>query len=224
MAYFLSAPIDASQDICTYSSLTPIPEVIRTDNGAPFASAGLAGLSSLSVWWLKLGIELERIEPGHPEQNGVHERFHRTLKRSHAQSPRSTLHTQQKAFDTFCREFNRERPHEGLNQNPPARVYEPSRRDFPSRLLEPEYAEHWVKRRVRSNGEIKWEGAKLYVSQALVGEWVGLEPVAERVWKVHFMNQTLGATPLGPPLTCGKSVTHVLRRKCYLCSCTFSRR
>lgn len=169
-----------------------IPRVIRTDNGAPFASAGLAGLSSLSVWWLKLGIGLERIQPGHPEQNGGHERFHRTLKEGALNPPRPTLHTQQKAFDTFCREYNDERPHEALNQNPPARVYEPSRRDFPSRLLEPEYAEHWVKRRVRTNGEIRWEGAKLYVSQALVGEWVGLEAVEERVWKIHFMNQALG--------------------------------
>jgi putative transposase len=169
-----------------------LPIAIRTDNGSPFASVGLGGLSRLSVWWMRLGIVLERIEPGHPEQNGRHERFHRTLKEAVLNPPRWNLRAQQRAFDAFRQEYNEERPHEALNQQPPARVYVPSVRDYPVRLAEPEYPEYWQKRSVRSNGEIKWQGGMVYVSQALIGQWVGLEPMGEGLWDVHFMNQCLG--------------------------------
>jgi putative transposase len=169
-----------------------LPVAIRSDNGAPFASVGLAGLSRLSVWWLQLGIQLERIQPGHPEQNGRHERFHRTLKEAVLQPPQRNLQRQQAAFDRFCQEYNEERPHEALNQHPPSCVYVPSARDYPTRLAPPEYPDAWQKRSVRSNGEIKWRGAKVYLTQALIGQWVGLEPVGHGAWDVYFMSQRLG--------------------------------
>jgi len=169
-----------------------LPVAIRSDNGSPFASVGLAGLSQLSVWWLRLGIALERIVPGHPEQNGRHERMHRTLKEAVLRPPRPHLTAQQRAFDTFRREYNEDRPHEALNQHPPASVYVPSRRDFPSRLAAPEYPESWAKRGVRSNGEIRWRGQKVYLSQALNGQWVGLKPISEGLWNLYFMGAELG--------------------------------
>jgi len=169
-----------------------LPVAIRSDNGVPFASTGLGRLSRLSVWWLRLGIGLELIEPGHPEQNGRHERMHRTLKEAVLQPPRATHRAQQQAFDAFRHEYNEERPHEALNQHTPASVYTASPRNYPARLLEPEYPEDWQKRRVRPNGEIKWGGGLIYVSQALLGQWVGLEPTGAGAWKVYFMRQELG--------------------------------
>jgi putative transposase len=111
-----------------------LPSALRTDNGPPFASVGLAGLSRLSVWWIKLGIVPERIEPGHPEQNGRHERLHRTLKAEATKPPGATLTAQQRRFDRFRAEYNEERPHAALNQRPPASVYTRSARDYPSRV------------------------------------------------------------------------------------------
>ena len=169
-----------------------LPVAIRSDNGAPFASTGLGRLSRLSVWWLRLGIGLERIAPGHPEQNGRHERMHRTLKEAVLQPPRANYRGQQRAFDAFRHEFNEERPHEALNQHTPASVYTSSPRNYPARLLEPEYPDDWQKRRVRRNGEIKWRGGMIYVSQALLGQWVGLAPTGTETWKVYFMRQELG--------------------------------
>lgn len=167
-----------------------LPQRIRSDNGAPFASLGLGGLSPLAVWWLQLGIGLERIQPGHPEQNGRHERMHRTLKES--VSIQATLHRQQAVFDEFRRDYNEERPHEALGQQPPAGIYVPSVRVYPERLPVAEYPAAWTKRSVRSNGEIKWNGQLVYLSQSLVGHWIGLEPVAEDLWRLHFMQQPLG--------------------------------
>jgi putative transposase len=169
-----------------------LPTAIRSDNGAPFASIGLGGLSRLSVWWLRLGIGLERIEPGHPEQNGRHERMHRTLKEAVLRPPQRNLTAQQRAFDVFQREYNEERPHEALNQHVPGSVYEPSRRDYPSRLAEPDYPAAWATRGVRSNGEIKWSGRKVYVSQALIGQRVGLKPESDGIWSLYFMGAELG--------------------------------
>jgi len=113
-----------------------MPRAIRTDNGAPFASTGLGGLSALSVWWVRLGLDLERIQPGRPQQNGRHERMHRTLKAATAQPPQANLRRQQEVFDAFRREYNEERPHEALGQRPPAEVYQPAPRDYPERLPE----------------------------------------------------------------------------------------
>ena len=169
-----------------------VPEKIRSDNGTPFASVGLAGLSVLSVWWLQLGIKVERIQPGHPEQNGRHERMHRTLKEATATRPSWNLQGQQKRFDAFRQEYNEQRPHEALGQQPPASRYAPSVRPYPERLIEPQYADDWQKRRVRINGAIVWKGCELYVSQALSGQWVGLEPVGDGLWQMHFMSLELG--------------------------------
>jgi putative transposase len=169
-----------------------MPVAIRSDNGTPFASVGLGGLSRLSVWWLRLGIRLERIQPGHPEQNGRHERMHRTLKEAVLQPPCGNLAAQQQAFDGFQSEYNEERPHEALNQHVPGEVYEPSRRDFPAKLAEPEYPAGWEMRGVRSNGEIRWKNRLIYLSQALIGQRVGLKPESDGNWTVYFMGEALG--------------------------------
>ena len=159
---------------------------MRTDNGPPFSTVALGGLSRLSVWWIKLGIIPERIRPGHPEENGRHERMHRTLKEATASPPRSSLRTQQKSFDEFIEEYNEVRPHEALGQNPPASFYRPSNRSYPERVEEPEYASGVATRRVRTNGEIKWKGHKIFLSQALVGEPVGFQQISERTWAIYF--------------------------------------
>ena len=180
-----------------------MPAAIRSDNGAPFATVGLGGLSRLSVWWLKLGIKLERIEPGHPEQNGRHERLHRTLKEAVLQPPCRNLAAQQRAFDGFQSEYNEERPHEALNQHVPGEVYEPSRRDFPAQLLEPDYPAGWETRSVRSNGEIRWNNQLVYLSQALIGQRVGLKPESDGNWIIYFMGEDLG--PVGQRKVGGKA-------------------
>lgn len=163
-----------------------LPRTIRSDNGPPFASVGLGGLSSLSVWWIKLGILPERTEPGHPEQNGRLERLHRTLKAETANPPQSTWQRQQRAFQTFRSSYNQERPHEALGQQPPGRQYQPSVHSYPKRVDSPEYDAGMVVRRVRTNGEIKWQGGKVYLSEALCGEPVGLMPQDDRYWTLYF--------------------------------------
>jgi putative transposase len=133
-----------------------LPWAVRTDNGPPFASVGLGGLTRLSVWWVRLGIWPERIRPGHPEENGRHERIHKTLKEAVAQPPQATLQAQQEAFDRFRHEYNELRPHESLGMQTPAECYRPSERRYPERLPEIEYGPGVEVRRVRSNGQIKW--------------------------------------------------------------------
>jgi len=170
-----------------------MPVSIRTDNGPPFATATLGGLSVLSVWWLRLGIGLERIEPGKPQQNGRHERMHRTLKEATAKPPRSNLRTQQQAFDRFREEYNHHRPHEALGQKPPAEFYAKSERQYPERLPEPRgYPDDWQKRVVREAGQIKWKGKNVSLTQALWGEQVGLKPVGDGRWVVYFESLELG--------------------------------
>jgi putative transposase len=169
-----------------------LPGALRTDNGPPFATTAAAQLSPLAVWWLKLGIQLDRIDRGHPEQNGRHERFHLTLQEETTTPPAETPVQQQRRFDRMRAEFNRERPHEALGQRPPARVYVASPRSYPSRLEDPWYdATHQV-RHVRCNGTIKWEGDFVFVSTALHGEAVGLAETARGDWTVRFMHVELG--------------------------------
>ncbi|HEV8582502.1 MAG TPA: IS481 family transposase [Thermoanaerobaculia bacterium] len=170
-----------------------LPQVIRTDNGNPFArSSALAGLSRLSVRWIKLGIVLERIEPGHPEQNGRHERMHRTLKAETARPPAANARIQQELFDRFRQEYNEQRPHEALGQRPPSELYQPSRRRYPDRLPPPEYPGHFEVRSVARGGEIKWRGEFLFLSAALSGERVGLEEYEDGLWAVYFGTLQLG--------------------------------
>lgn len=135
-----------------------LPEVIRSDNGPPFASVGLGGLSKLSVWWVKLGIVPERIELGHPEQNGRLERLHRTLKAEAASPPSRNRREQQKAFGQFRRQYNQERTHEALGQQTPVRHHRSSQQEYPARIRPPEYPQGLQVRRVGSNGRIKWQG------------------------------------------------------------------
>jgi putative transposase len=163
-----------------------LPWVIRTDNGTPFASAAMGGLSRLSVWWIKLGILPERIDPGHPEQNGRHERFHRTLKEETISPPEFSLPHQQVAFDRFCKEFNHERPHQALNYQTPSDQYHRSSRPLPTRPLEIAYPDHMVTRKVRCSGQIWWKGKELFVSETLAGEPIGLEPIDENLFTVYY--------------------------------------
>ena len=169
-----------------------LPRALRTDNGAPFATTGAGQLSQLAVWWLKLGIQLDRIDPGHPEQNGRHERFHLTLQEETTTPPASTPRQQQARFDCMRREFNTERPHEALGQQPPSRVHIASPRPYPRRPEDPWYdATHEV-RRVRHNGEIKWRGDFVFVSEAVRREVVGLAETEHGDWMVRFMDVELG--------------------------------
>ena len=163
-----------------------LPRAIRTDNGVPFASVGLGSLSPLSVWWVKLGIMPERIEPGHPEQNGRLERLHRTLKAETATPPHANRRRQRRAFDRFRHSYNDERPHETLGQMPPASLYTPSVRPHPWRVSSPEYGAEVTVRMVRNNGQIKWKGGLVYLSESLIGEPVGLVQQDERTWSIQF--------------------------------------
>ena len=169
-----------------------LPGAIRSDNGPPFASTAAGGLSRLSVSWLKLGIRLERIEPGCPQQNGRHERMHRTLKAETARPPAADPPAQQACFDVFRQVYNEERPHEALGQVPPATVWQPSTRLYPVRIEEPVYRPDHAVRRVRSNGEIRWGGNLVFVSDALIGELVGVAETETGDWIVRFIDVDLG--------------------------------
>jgi len=169
-----------------------LPLVIRSDNGSPFASTGLSGLSRLAVWLIRLQIMLERIAPSHPEQNGRHERMHRTLKEAVCQPPQSCLSRQQKSFERFRAEYNEERPHEALGMKTPASLYRPSDRNYPSRLPKVEYDSWLTVRKVMPSGCIKWRNEFIYVSQALAGEPVGLKQIADTAWEIWFSFLLLG--------------------------------
>ena len=170
-----------------------LPHAIRSDNGAPFSSStSPGGLSRLSVHWVKLGIRLERIEPGAPQQNGRHERMHATLKAETSRPPAATAVEQQVRFDRFRNDFNDNRPHEALGQMPPTSRYRPSPRPYPNKVEAPWYdADHQV-RQVRSNGEIRWRGEMIFLSEALIGEPVGLAETEAGDWLVRFANIDLG--------------------------------
>lgn len=168
-----------------------LPLAMRTDNGPPFASVGVGGLSPLSVWWVKLGIRPERIAPGHPEENGRHERLHRTLKEETMDPPAATLRAQQRRFDAFRQGYNTQRPHQALGQVPPVTRYAASPRPYPRRVEDPVYPDGVESRRVRSNGQLRWRGELVFVSEALVDEVVGVSEEADG-WLVSF-----GPVPLG---------------------------
>lgn len=169
-----------------------LPRAIRSDNGPPFASVGVTGLTRLSVWWLKLGIMPERIEPGRPEQNGRHERMHKTLKAECASPPQANRGAQQTRFDQFRDEFNHQRPHEALGQTTPATYYTPSPRSYPSRLEDPQYPAEYQPRRVRHTGEIKWQGEFVFLSEPLANEVVGVVETDDGDAEVYFGPMMLG--------------------------------
>jgi putative transposase len=169
-----------------------LPRAIRTDNGPPFASPGAGGLSRLSVEWMKLGIKLERIDPGCPQQNGRHERFHRTLKEQTSRPPAATARQQQVRFDRFREHYNHDRPHEALDQETPASCYTASPRPYPDRIEEPWYDPDHAVRRVRPRGDIKWGGDCVFISEVLVGEPVGIAETDDGDWIVRFADIDLG--------------------------------
>ncbi len=169
-----------------------VPEAIRSDNGAPFAGPGAGGLSRLSVEWIKAGIAVERIARGQPQQNGRHERMHRTLKAETATPPAATADAQQARFDRFRQDFNVHRPHEALGQKPPAAFYRSSERRHPERLEEPWYDAEHAMRRVRTDGSIKWGGDLVFISETLRGEPVGVAETDGGDWIVRFADIDLG--------------------------------
>jgi putative transposase len=183
-----------STDQCMQRVFTEygLPDAMHSDNGAPFASTGLAGLSRVSVHWLKLGIRLERSRPACPQDNGAHERMHRTLKAETTRPAAANLRAQQRRFNHFRHEFNHQRPHEALGDDTPAQHYRPSLRPYPCRIEMPQYPGHFQVRSVRSDGSIKWFGKMLFVSTALSGEPVGLEEIDEGIWSMFFMSHLLG--------------------------------
>jgi transposase InsO family protein len=169
-----------------------LPDAIRCDNGPPFGSAGAGGLSRLSVWWLKLGVQPHYIPPASPQDNGRHERMHRELKAQTARPAAATLAEQQARFDLFRRHYNEERPHEALGQRAPVSCWEPSCRQMPGQIEEPWYdCDHQV-RRVRSRGAIKWDGEEIFIGEALVGELVGLLEREDGSQLVRFCDAELG--------------------------------
>jgi putative transposase len=169
-----------------------LPAAMRTDNGAPFGSAwALYGLSKLAVWWLRLGIRLERIAPGHPEQNGRHERMRLTLKLAATRPAAANVLQQQGRFDAFVEEFNRERPHQALSMQVPADVYTPSARVYRG-LDELEYPFHDWSAPVTRCGRICFKGRKINLSHVFAGQQVGVKQVEDRIWLVSFMQYDLG--------------------------------
>lgn len=169
-----------------------LPWRMRTDNGAPFASNGIGGLSTLSVWWIKHGILPERIDVGHPEQNGRHERMHRTLKAEVASPPAAEWEEQRQRLQQWRQQFNEIRPHEALDMQTPAVVYHPSARQYPDELGDPEYPEHFEIRRVKSAGWISMRDQSISLGSVLRHECVGLEPVDDGLWHLWFGPVFLG--------------------------------
>jgi len=169
-----------------------LPAAIRTDNGSPFASVGLARLSRLSVWWIKLGIHPELTELASPQQNGCHERMHRTLKAEATRPPQANLSLQQRTFNRFRQIYNTERPHEALGLKTPASRYRPSRRPYPSTLPPPEYPAHFEVRYVSGNGGLRWRSQWVRVGSILHGEYLGLEAVDDGKWLVYFYGYLIG--------------------------------
>jgi len=162
-----------------------LPRAIRTDNGVPFATTGIHGLSQLNVWWLRLGIQHQRILPGQPQQNGAHERMHKTLKAEATRPPRANLPAQQRAFHRFRHVYNEERPHKSLEGKTPASLYRPSHR---------EYTGHFIVKRITNAGTFRFKKRLLFIANALKQHSIGLEEVDDGIWSIHFCNVLLGRT------------------------------
>ena len=189
----VSATIEASRPVFVAAFRAyGLPRAIRCDNGTPFGSRGAGGLTRLSAWWLKLGIAPHFIHPAAPQENGRHERMHRTLKAQTACPPASSAADQQARFDAFRTHYNDERPHEALGQRPPAELYAPSPRAMPDRIEDPWYDANHAVRRVRRSGEIMWKGELLFISQALVGEPVGIAELETGDHVVRFCDLDIG--------------------------------
>jgi putative transposase len=189
-----------------------LPKAIRSDNGPPFGSTGLGGLSQLSVWLIRCGVMPDHIDPASPQQNGRLERMHKDLKAETAAPPAGSMRAQSLRFKAFRHTYNHERPHEALGQCLPGAVYQASPRRWTGKPRSPDYADDSTVRRVRSNGEIKWRGDLVYLNSALAGEPVALEAIADNGWRVSYGPVTLAIIDaqgrLKPPHT-----TTVTRRR-----------
>src|SRR5262245_30100085 len=170
-----------------------LPIAIRTDNGVPFATQAIHGLSYLNVWWMRLGILHQRIRPGCPQENGAHERMHRTFKREAIKPVRATCAAQQRNFDAFRREYNEDRPHEYLQQETPASQYHPSPRPYPERLPPLEYPGHFLVKKITTGGTFRFHNRLLYLANSMVDQHIGLEETDDGIWAIHF-NTILLAT------------------------------
>ena len=169
-----------------------LPDAIRSDNGAPFASTGIHGLNRLNVWWLQLGIVHQRITPGSPQENGAHERLHKTLKARATMPPAANLNLQQRVFNAFRRTYNELRPHEALDDETPASRWTPSARPYPERIPPPEYPGHFEVRRVSTAGTFRLYAGQYFLSHALDGEHIGLEEVQDGIWNILYYDTLLG--------------------------------
>lgn len=170
-----------------------LPARIRSDNGVPFATRGAGGLSRLSIWWIRLGIIPERIQAGKPQQNGQHERMHRTLKQAVTKPPCKSFAAQQHQFDMFRKEYNDYRPHEALGQEVPSKHYKPSLKPYPSRLPQLSYPDYFTVKKIRDNGIVYWNNGQVYVSHLLRGEWIGMEEIGDGVWDLYFGPVRIGS-------------------------------
>ena len=169
-----------------------LPCAIRTDNGVPFATTGIHGLSQLNVWWMRLGIQHQRILPAHPQQNGAHERMHKTLKGEAIRPPRGHLAAQQRAFHRFGRLYNEERPHQALDGKTPASVYRASHRQYTGRLPALEYPGHYVVKMVTNAGTVRFQKRVLFIANALKQHHIGLEEIDDGIWSIYFCQVLLG--------------------------------
>lgn len=173
-----------------------LPDAIRSDNGTPFAGRGIGGLSRLSVWFIRLGIVPERIEKGCPQENGRHERMHRTLKSDALDEVARNLKEQQKLFDIFRIDFNNDRPHESLNDLTPSDYYKKSNRPYVDCPHPPEYGFDFTVRQVRQSGDIKFQGRMFFITELLAGQPVGLREIAEDLWQLQYSFYVLGSVDL----------------------------
>lgn len=170
-----------------------LPAAMRSDNGSPFAAKGVGGFTTLAVWLLKLGVQLQRTTPGRPQENGSHERMHRTLKQETALSPQSSMARQQRAFDAFRHEYNYERPHEGIANATPSALFKPSMRQMPKKVPELHYPTGHAVRVVNSRGYLSWQGQSTFLSEALKGERIGIvESHLDGWWHLYFTHHELG--------------------------------
>jgi transposase InsO family protein len=169
-----------------------LPDAIRSDNGAPFASNGIHGLNLLNVWWLQLGIVHQRISPASPQENGAHERMHRDHKAKATKPAAANFKLQQRVFNSFVHTYNHLRPHEALHDETPASRWQPSLRSPPGRIAQPDYPGHFEVRRVSSAGTFRLHNGQQFLSQALNDEYIGLEDVQDGVWNVLYYTTLLG--------------------------------
>jgi putative transposase len=169
-----------------------LPRAIRTDNGVPFATTGIHGFSQLNVWWLRLGIQHQRILPGQPQQNGAHERMHKTLKGDAIRPPRATLAAQQRAFNRFRGVYNTERPHKFLRGRTPGSLYRPSRRAYAGELPPIEYPGHFLVKRITNAGTFRFKKRLLFIAKSLQQHTIGLEEIADGIWSIHFCRVLVG--------------------------------